>query len=241
MYLFGFAGGWLGLYYRSKKEDSGWTQEEVSDVVFYLALGVILGARLGYSLFYNPVYYAKHPLEILYIWQGGMSYHGGMLGTLVAIYFFARARGKGLLQAIDFLVPVAPIGLFFGRIGNFINQELWGKVSDVPWAMVFKGAGPLPRHPSQLYESFLEGAVLFAIVWWFSSRKRPAGSVFGLYLMGYGLFRSLVEFVRVPDAHIGYLAFDWVTMGHVLSFPMFIIGALLFYWSYWKEATSNSV
>jgi len=156
-----------------------------------------------------------------------MSFHGGLLGVLVAFWFFARKTGKSYFTISDFIAPMVPIGLFFGRMGNFINGELWGKVSDVPWAMVFPHGGLLPRHPSQLYEALLEGLVLFALLWWFSAKPKPLSAVSGLFLLGYGVFRSMVEFVRIPDQQYGYFAFEWLTMGQILSLPMILLGSFI--------------
>lgn len=231
MYLLGFAGGWwLGIY-RAGRPNSGWKRTEVGDVLFYIALGVILGGRLGYVLFYKPVYYFFHPLEIFAVWQGGMAFHGALIGVILAFAWYARQTQRTFFAVADFVAPLTPLGLGAGRIGNFINQELWGKVTDVPWGMVFRTGGPLPRHPSQLYEFALEGVALFLILWLYSSRPRPAGSVSGLFLICYGLFRFFIEFFRVPDEHLGYLALDWVTMGQILSVPMILAGVALFVWS----------
>ncbi len=231
MYVVGFlAGWWLGTV-RARRPGSGWRPEEIGDLVFYVAVGVLLGGRLGYVLFYNLPHYLEHPLEIFYLWQGGMSFHGGLIGVAVALWLYARHTARSWLAVTDFLAPLAPLGLGPGRIGNFINQELWGRVTDLPWGMVFKNAGPLPRHPSQLYEAFLEGLVLFVLLWWYSARPRPTGAVSGLFLAGYGTLRFLVEFVREPDPQLGYLAFGWLTMGQVLSLPMILIGVWLMWWA----------
>ena len=232
MYLLGFVGAWLLGRYRAERY--GWTKTQVEDLLFYGALGVILGGRLGYVLFYDLPVYIAHPLNILEIWRGGMSFHGGLLGVLTAFWYFSRKTGKGFFEISDFIAPMVPIGLFFGRIGNFINGELWGKVSDLPWAMVFPTGGPLPRHPSQLYEAGTEGLILFIILWWFSASAKPRGAVSGLFLLGYGTFRFLMEFVRIPDPQYGYLAFGWVTMGQILSLPMIIIGIIILARSYKK-------
>ncbi|ROR34657.1 prolipoprotein diacylglyceryl transferase [Inmirania thermothiophila] len=231
MYLVGFAAGWWLGRRRAARSGSGWSAREVDDLVFYVALGVILGGRLGYVLFYGLDAFLARPLSILEVWKGGMSFHGGLLGVAVALGLFARRFGKPLLALADFVAPLVPVGLGAGRIGNFINGELWGRPTALPWGMVFEGAGPLPRHPSQLYEAFLEGVVLFALVWWFSARPRPAGAVTGLFLLLYGGFRFLVEFVREPDAHIGFVAFGWMTMGQLLSLPMIAAGAGLLLWA----------
>jgi len=227
MYLIGFAAGaGLGIY-RASKKNSGWSKDQVWDLVFYVAIGVILGGRIGYALFYKFSYYISHPLEIFYLWQGGMSFHGGLIGVIIAMILYANKINKTFWNVTDFLAPLVPIGLGTGRIGNFINQELWGGVSTAPWAVVFPTAGELPRHPSQLYEATLEGLVLFLILWWYSSKPRAAGKVSGLFLIGYALSRFVVEFFRQPDAHLGYLAFDWLTMGQVLTIPMFVFGCWL--------------
>ena len=227
MYLVGFVGGaWLGVY-RARQPGSGWKPAEVWDLLFYIAMGVVLGGRIGYTLFYHFGYYAAHPWEILYLWTGGMSFHGGVIGVLLGMAVYARQHGRSFFEVGDFAVPLMPLGLFAGRIGNFINQELWGRAADVPWAVVFPVAGPEPRHPSQLYEAFLEGLVLFAVLWWYSSKPRPPGTVGGLFLAGYGVARFVVEFFREPDAHLGPVALEWMTMGQVLSIPMIIAGAWL--------------
>jgi phosphatidylglycerol:prolipoprotein diacylglycerol transferase len=242
MYVVGFLGGWWVGKLRARNPLWGWRPEELGDVVFYLALGVILGGRLGYVLFYNPGHYVQHPLEVLYIWTGGMSFHGGLLGVCVALWIYARKTGRTLFAVTDFLAPLAPLGLGPGRIGNFINQELWGKVTDLPWGMVFRTGGPLPRHPSQLYECALEGVALFLILWFYSRRPRPTGAVSGLFMICYGAFRFAVEFVREPDTQLGYLAFGWVTMGQILSVPMILFGASLMWWaSYRRNNTRPAV
>ncbi len=237
-YLIGFAAAWWLGRLRAQRPHSGWTAQQVGDLVFYGALGVVLGGRIGYILFYDFATYMENPVRILQVWQGGMSFHGGLIGLLIAMWFFGRRYDKTFFEVTDFLAPIAPVGLGAGRIGNFINGELWGKVSDVPWAMVFPGAGPLPRHPSQLYESFLEGAVLFVIVWLFSSKPRPIRAVSGMFLFFYGVFRFLVEFVRMPDPQLGYLAFGWVTMGQILSLPMIVAGLILLWLAYRNRAAS---
>lgn len=196
--------------------------------MFYAVLGVVIGGRVGYMLFYNFSYLVSNPLSLFKVWEGGMSFHGGLLGVLIAMGLYARKRGMGFFGVADFIAPLVPIGLGAGRIGNFINGRLWGKETELPWGMVFPGAGSVPRHPSQLYEALLEGAVLFVILWLFSRRPRPAMAVSALFLLFYGVFRFSVEFVRVPDEQFGYLAFDWVTMGQVLTLPMILAGAGMF-------------
>jgi phosphatidylglycerol:prolipoprotein diacylglycerol transferase len=232
MYLFGFVGVWLLGRYRSERY--GWTSDEVEDLLFYGAIGVILGGRIGYILFYDLANYIEQPLNIFKVWQGGMSFHGGLIGVILAFWYFAKKTNRPFFAVSDFIAPFVPIGLFCGRIGNFINGELWGNVSDVPWAVVFPTGGPLARHPSQLYEAFLEGIILFIILWFFSQRMRPLGAISGLFLVGYGLFRFLVEFVRVPDEQLGHLAFGWLTMGQILSSPMILLGLYFIWRSYNK-------
>ncbi|MGR9044596.1 MAG: prolipoprotein diacylglyceryl transferase [Gammaproteobacteria bacterium] len=236
MYLVGFAAVWILGKKRAEKPWSPIKPEAIEDLVTYGAIGVILGGRLGYILFYNFDEFLNDPTIIYKIWQGGMSFHGGMLGVFVAMWLFAKKQNCTMLQLTDIISPLAPIGLGAGRIGNFINAELWGRTSDVPWAMVFPDAGPLPRHPSQLYEAILEGFVLFVILWIYTSKPRPTMAATGLAVMLYGCFRFFVEFYRMPDAHLGYLALDWVTMGQILSTPMILIGALMLYWAYRKKA-----
>jgi len=232
MYLIGFIGGWWLGRVRAGRPDSGWRQLEIDDLLFYLALGVVLGGRAGYMLFYNLGEWLQNPLEIFRIWQGGMSFHGGMLGVLTACWLYGRKTQRTFFQVTDFIAPLIAIGLGAGRIGNFINGELWGRPTDLPWGMVFPFIDAQPRHPSMLYEALLEGFALFIILWWFSSRRRPTMAVSGLFLICYSVFRIGVEYVRQPDAHLGYLAFGWVTMGQVLSLPMLIFGALFLWMAY---------
>ena len=227
MYLAGFALGWVLGRRRAARPGSGWTPPDVDDLLTCVMIGIIIGGRLGYVLFYDLPVYIADPMEILRLWNGGMSFHGGLLGVLAAFWYFAHARGRSFLEVSDFIAPLIPQGLFFGRLGNFINGELWGKVSDLPWAVVFPGGGPAPRHPSQLYEALLEGLALFMLVWIFSAKKRKVGAVSGLFAVGYAVFRFAVEFVRVPDAQLGYLAFGWLTMGQLLCVPLFLAGLWL--------------
>lgn len=230
MYLFGFVAVWLLGRWRAN--DADWEKSQIEDLLFYGALGVIIGGRIGYVLFYDFPGFAANPLSIFKIWEGGMSFHGGLLGVLAAFWFFAGKTGKRFFDVADFIAPMVPLGLMAGRIGNFINAELWGRVSDVPWAMVFPGAGSEPRHPSQLYQASMEGLLLFIILWWFSAKPRPRAAVSGLFLTGYGVFRFIAEFFRVPDPQYGYLAFDWLTMGQILCLPMIIGGVVMMIWAY---------
>ena len=227
MYLIGFAVGWALGRRRAARPGSSWRPADVDDLLTCVMLGIILGGRLGYVLFYDLPAYVHDPMEILRIWNGGMSFHGGLLGVIGAFWHFARSRKRPFLEVADFVAPLVPQGLFFGRLGNFINGELWGKVSDAPWAMVLPGGGPYPRHPSQLYEALLEGLALFIVVWIYSAKPRRPGAVSGLFATGYGLFRFMVEFVRVPDAQLGYLAFGWLTMGQALCLPLILVGLWL--------------
>jgi phosphatidylglycerol:prolipoprotein diacylglycerol transferase len=230
MYLLGFA---LFLVLGKLRARDPWrdmNSRDVDDLLFFGMIGVILGGRLGHVIFYGPPsYYLQHPLEIFAVWKGGMASHGGIIGVIVAMALFARSRGKSFLKVADFVVPLVPLGLGAGRVGNFINGELWGRVTDVPWAMVFPNGGPDPRHPSQLYQAILEGAVLFGVLMWLARsewvRARP-GILSGSFLAGYGIARTVGEFFRQPDAHLGFL-FAGATMGQLLSLPMILIGAWL--------------
>lgn len=235
MYVIGFAGAYFLASIRASQPNSGWSKEQVSDLIFYGALGVILGGRFGYVIFYNFGQFLDDPLWLFAIWEGGMSFHGGLLGVLVAVAWFSKKTGKSLFEITDFGAPMVPIGLGAGRIGNFIGGELWGRASDVPWAMVFPRADALARHPSQLYQFALEGVVLFIILWIYSSKPRPTMAVSGLFAVCYGCFRIFVEFFREPDAQIGYLAFDWLTMGQLLSVPMVLIGLGMMVWAYRRK------
>ncbi|MFP5358683.1 MAG: prolipoprotein diacylglyceryl transferase [Gammaproteobacteria bacterium] len=237
MYLLGFYGCWWLGTRRARLAHFNWPRERVSDLLFYIVLGVILGGRIGYTLFYNFPAFMAEPMVLLRMWEGGMSFHGGLLGVIVAFFWFARTHGVRVFEVADFVAPLIPFGLLTGRIGNFINAELWGAPTSLPWGMVFPGAGPEPRHPSMLYEAALEGVVLLAVLWWFGRQPRPAPAVAGLFLVLYAVFRSAVEFVRLPDAHIGYLyGTSWFTMGMLLCVPMFIAGVLLMTWAYRRPA-----
>lgn len=236
MYLLAFSLAWGLGYYRAKQPGSGWTIDQLGDLIFYSALGAIVGGRLGYILFYNFDQILNDPISVFRVWEGGMSFHGGLLGVIFAMFLFARRTKKTLFNVADFAAPLVPLGLAMGRIGNFINGELWGRVTDVSWGVIFPQAGTLPRHPSQLYEFALEGLILFAIVWCFSSRPRPAGAVAGVFLIGYAVFRFVVEFFREPDLHMGFVAFDWMTMGQLLSVPMLVLGLWLVWQAYRKKS-----
>jgi phosphatidylglycerol:prolipoprotein diacylglycerol transferase len=231
------AAWWLGK--RIAADDRLWggrshpTPIDIDDLIVYAALGIVLGGRIAYVLFYNFGEYAEHPLEILTLWHGGMSFHGGLIGAMLAMALLARSRGVPVLAFYDTMAPVAPIGLFLGRLGNFVNGELWGRVSDVPWAMVFPSGGAEPRHPSQLYEAGLEGVALFVILSVVVRRGglRSPGLASGIFALGYGLARIAVEFVREPDAQLGYLYGGWLTMGMVLSLPLVAAGLALLWWA----------
>jgi len=228
MYLIGFTLFYLLGLYRCRQEWRGITKANLEDLLFVGMVGVIVGGRLGFVLLYQPEYYLTHPLEIFAVWQGGMSAHGGFIGVILALFYFAWRNKKSILTVGDFVAPLVPLGFFFGRLGNFINGELWGRVAsaDLPWSMIFPQAGDgVPRHPSQLYEATLEGLVLFFVVWIYSIKKRPAGAVSGLFLFGYGLARFVVEFFREPDSYLGLQALD-LSRGQWLSLPMIIIGDL---------------
>jgi len=239
MYLAGFAlFVVLGKLRARQNLLTGWHPRDVDDMLFYGVFGVILGGRLGYVLFYKPLYYLAHPLEIFALWQGGMSFHGGFLGVLIALWVFGRRRHKRWLEVTDFVAPLCPLGLAAGRLGNFINGELWGRPTNLPWAMVFPQVDALPRHPSQLYEFGLEGLALFALVWFYARRRRPVGAVSGLFLIGYGGVRFLVEYAREPDNFLGVLVLG-LSMGQWLSLPMIIAGAVLMLWAYWRAGKTE--
>ena len=251
MYLVGFAAGWWLGRLRAARPGSGWSERQIDDLLFYIVLGVVLGGRLGYSLFYGFDTLRSDPLSLLRIWEGGMSFHGGLLGVLFAMWWFGRQHARRFFELTDLIAPLVTVGLGAGRLGNFINGELWGAPGSVPWAMQVScdrfyelchdklllppgSAYTPPLHPTQLYEALLEGVLLFLILWLFSARARPRMAVSGLFLVFYGVFRFAVEFVRMPDAHIGYLAFGWFTMGQLLTLPMLAGGLLLLLLAYRK-------
>jgi phosphatidylglycerol:prolipoprotein diacylglycerol transferase len=258
MYLLAFLTFWaLGVQVAQRRPWWGWSAAEVGDSLFYGMLGVVIGGRLGYVFFYGLDSLLEDPLFVFRIWDGGMSFHGGMLGVIVVLAWYARHTGRSFWQATDFAAPLVPIGLAFGRIGNFIGGELWGRLSDAPWAMVFANSiehggwrsealreaassgalDHLARHPSQLYQAGLEGLALFILLMWYSRIPRPAAAVSGLFLTGYGVFRTTAEFFREPDTHIGFVATDWLTMGMLLSIPMALIGVLMMIWVYRRQAS----
>jgi phosphatidylglycerol:prolipoprotein diacylglycerol transferase len=215
---------------------AGWKRSDVEDMLFWGVVGVVLGGRLGYALFYKPGYYVAHPLEVLMVWQGGMSFHGGLLGVLVAMALFARSRGRRFLEVTDLIAPCVPLGLAAGRVGNFINGELWGRAADpsLPWAMIFPQSGtPIPRHPSQLYQVALEGVLLFVLLWLYAGKPRPTGQVSGVFLVGYGVLRFVAEYFREPDSFLGLLALN-MSMGQWLCLPMVAAGVWL--WSRSRHA-----
>jgi phosphatidylglycerol:prolipoprotein diacylglycerol transferase len=237
MYLFGFASGWWLGRVRAARPGSTWKPNDVDDFVFFTMVGGILGGRIGYILFYGLKFWAADPWYPVKVWEGGMSIHGGMLGAIAALTVFAWRRGRSLGDILDFGAPLTPPGLFFGRIGNFINSELWGKVTTVPWGFRVEGQ---VRHPSQLYEASLEGVVLFCLLWWFTSSPRPRWAPSGVFLVCYGIIRVAIEFVRVPDEHIGYLAGNWLTEGQVLSAPMILIGIVMLAYAYRVRTPSGN-
>lgn len=243
MYLIAFGlFFFLGRYRATRDPWRGISHELLDDLLFWGVLGTVLGGRLGYVLFYKPAYYLDHPLQALAIWQGGMSFHGGLLGVMIAMAWVARRHQRGFFAVADFVAPLIPCGLAAGRMGNFINGELWGRVispdADIPWAMVFRGGGPFPRHPSQLYQFALEGLLLFALLWIYSSRQRRPMAVSAWFLIGYGAFRYAAEFFREPDDFLGLLALD-MSMGQWLSLPMIALGLAFLAGSRGKDASHD--
>lgn len=227
---------WLGKQ-RAQRPDSPIKEAQIDDLIFYAALGIIGGGRIGYALFYGSGSLLDDPLRVFRIWEGGMSFHGGFLGVVIAMWLLCRNHKIEFVGLVDFIAPLAPVGLALGRLGNFINQELWGRPAEVPWALVFPNdPSGLARHPSQLYQFALEGVLLFVILLWFTRAPRPPWSAAGLFLLGYGIFRSTAEFFRQPDAHIGFDALGWLTRGQMLSLPMIIAGAAIMIWAYRRGA-----
>lgn len=258
MYLVGMLGGWALARWRIRRGFGDWTAQQVDDLLFYCAVGVVLGGRLGYILFYGFNDWLADPARIFRVWEGGMSFHGGFLGVLTAMWLYQRKHGKRFSELTDFIAPYITIGLFTGRLGNFINGELWGKPTDLPWAMQLRCTEFVslcrdklglphgtewtpPLHPNQLYEALGEGLLLFALLWWFSAKPRPRMAVSALFLIGYGSFRFLIEFVRMPDVQLGYLAGGWFTMGQLLSLPMVIVGLFMLWMAYRQPLVSAEV
>ncbi|QAX81443.1 prolipoprotein diacylglyceryl transferase [Candidatus Pseudomonas adelgestsugas] len=235
MYLIGIGSVWLLASKRLNRLKPTWTKEEFSDIVFWMSIGMIVGGRLGYVLFYALPVYIANPMLIFAVWKGGMAFHGGFVGVIISAWLFVCRNRKLFFPLMDLIAPFVPIGLGAGRIGNFVNAELWGKPSDVPWAMVFplfSDPAQLPRHPSQLYQFGLEGVALFLILYIFSRKPRPTMAISGMFLLLYGIFRCIVELIRMPDAQLGYLAWGWLTMGQILSMPMILFGLSLLWWAY---------
>jgi len=243
MYLIGFLAAWRLALKRSERPWSPVRRKQVEDLVVYCAFGVILGGRFGYVIFYNPEKWLSDPLWLFRVWEGGMAFHGGLIGVLIALWLYTRHIQGSFLALGDFVAPMVPIGLGLGRLGNFIGQELWGRPTDSFLGMVFPNDPlQLPRHPSQLYEALLEGLVLFLVLMWFSRKPRSAGMVGGLFVSLYAVFRFVVEFVRSPDNHIGFDLFDWMTRGQLLCLPMFALGGGVMLWAWWRgRATSTAV
>ena len=237
MYVVGFVAGWWLARRRAAMPGSTWKPIDVDDLIFFAAVGVIAGGRIGWILVYGFDALRADPLAIFRVWQGGMSFHGGLVGVMVAIALFARRRGRRIADVYDFMAPLPAVGLFAGRIGNFINGELWGKPTDLPWGFLYKGE---VLHPSQLYEAALEGIVMFAVLWWFTSSPRPRLAPAGLFLTLYAIFRIAVEFVRVPDQDIGYIALGWLTMGQILSLPVLVAGLSMLAFAYTRRETSGN-
>ncbi len=237
MYVIGFAAAWWLARVRAAGPNSTWKPVDVDDLIFYAAVGVIAGGRLGWILVYGFERLLDDPLSFIRVWEGGMSFHGGLAGVMIAVAWFARRRGREIADVLDFTAPLPALGLFAGRIGNFINGELWGKPTDLPWGFLVGGD---VRHPTQLYEAALEGVVLFTVIWWFTSKPRPRFAPAGLFLACYAAFRIFVEFLRLPDAHIGYLASGWLTMGQLLSLPMLIAGLGMLVWSHRRNNRSGN-
>jgi phosphatidylglycerol:prolipoprotein diacylglycerol transferase len=234
MYIIGFICAYFVILAGVKRMKIALTRDDVADSVFAVAMGVILGGRTGYVLFYDLPVYLAHPLKVFAVWEGGMSFHGGLAGAILAGLYFARKKKVPFFRMADLAALATPIGLGLGRVGNFINGELYGRVTDVPWGMVFSGGGILPRHPSQLYEAILEGPVMYLLLWLLGRKARPAGVIFWSFIALYGLFRFLVEFFREPDSQLGYILGPF-SMGQLLSFPMFLLGLGMIWWKYRSE------
>lgn len=261
MYVIGFAAAWLLARRRASAPESTWKPVDVDDLIFFAAIGVIAGGRIGWLIFYGAEQVIDNPITIIQIWKGGMSFHGGLLGVIIAVMLFARRRQRRIADVLDFLAPLPGLGILAGRIGNFINGELWGKPTDQPWGFVLDPTLLYPTqaeearilcqrfavdpcviqvHASQLYQGLLEGLLVFIILWFFTARPRPRYAPSGLFLIGYGVCRFLVEFVRVPDLNRGYILFDWMTMGQILSTPMILIGIALLVIAYRRREPSGN-
>jgi len=241
MYLIGFATAWWLGRVRAKQPHSALTPHQVDDMVFYGMIGVVVGGRIGSTLFYHFPEFIGNPLTVFRIWDGGMSFHGGFLGVLLVMWWYAKKQQLAFFTLMDFVAPLVPLGLGAGRMGNFINQELVGRPTDLPWGMIFPVTGDgIPRHPSQLYQATLEGLVLFLVLWFYSAKSPPRMAVSALFLSGYGLFRFAVEFVRTPDAHLGFIALGWLTMGQILSLPMIVIGVWMLWYSYQNKVMESA-
>ncbi|MBU0455403.1 MAG: prolipoprotein diacylglyceryl transferase [Pseudomonadota bacterium] len=236
MYLFSFIVCWGLLKHRARLSEGRWTMDQIGDLVLYAAFGVILGGRTGYMLFYDLHNFLHAPWIIVKVWEGGMSFHGGLLGVLIAVALWARKFHRSFFDVTDFLAPVVPVGLAAGRVGNFINCDFLGRVTSVPWGMIYPRGGILPRHPSTVYEFLLEGVLLFVVLWLYSAKPRPRMAVSGMFLLGYGAFRVFCEFFRQPDPQLGFLAGGWLTMGELLSIPMILGGILLLVLAYRYKA-----
>lgn len=237
MYVAALAAGWWLSVRRARRPDYAIKPEQIDDLVFYCALGIVLGGRLGYVLFYGFDQFLADPLWLFKVWQGGMAFHGGLVGVIVAMVYYSRKTQISTFEWLDFVAPVVPLGLAFGRIGNFIGAELYGRAANVPWAMVFPtDPTQLARHPSQLYQAGLEGLSLFILLMWFAAKPRPRFAVSGLFMLGYGIFRFIAEFFRQPDAHIGFDLFGWLTRGQILCVPMIVLGLYLLCRAYAQPA-----
>lgn len=240
-YLAGLSFAWWLASRRSQALGSPLQRQQVDDLIFYCALGVVFGGRIGYVIFYGGERLAQDPAWLLRVWEGGMSFHGGMLGVIVATFWFARRQTIPFGKLLDFVAPLAPLGLALGRLGNFIGQELWGRATEAPWGMVFpRDPLQLVRHPSQLYQFALEGILLLAVLLWFSRVPRPTWAVSGAFALGYGVLRFAAEFFREPDAHLGLQAFGWMTRGQILCVPMIMLGLYLLWYAYWRSGARRS-
>jgi phosphatidylglycerol:prolipoprotein diacylglycerol transferase len=236
MYLLSFLFGWLLALYRAKKLNLDFSSDQITDLLFYVAIGVVVGGRVGYILFYDFTTFIHHPLFLFEVWDGGMSFHGGMIGVCLMCAWWCYKQKKNIFDVGDFICPIIPIGLAAGRFGNFINGELCGRITNMPWGVIYPNVDQFPRHPSVLYELFLEGILLFIILWCYASKRRPRMAVTGLFFLLYGCFRIFCEFFRQPDQQLGFIAFDWLTRGIELSLPMVLFGVVLLFLAYRRRA-----